>query len=64
MNGLWKRLTAMNVNTVLGAVSWEMIEPEEGQFDFSVIDQIICDARHHGLKLILLWFGTWKNGRC
>lgn len=64
MAGLWGKMVDMNVNTVLGSVSCEMIEPEEGRFDFSVIDQIIRDAKSHKLKLILLWFGTWKNGTC
>jgi beta-galactosidase GanA len=39
-----------------------MIEPREGEFDFSNVDQVIFDARHHGLNLVLLWFGTYKNG--
>lgn len=62
MSGIWQKLVDMNVNTVLGSVSWEMIERQEGVFDFAVVDQIIRDARAHGLRLILLWFGTWKNG--
>lgn len=62
MSVIWQKMVDMNVNTVLGSVSWEMVEPKEGLFDFSVIDQIIQDARRHKLRLILLWFGTWKNG--
>ncbi|KAK5164821.1 uncharacterized protein LTR77_009485 [Saxophila tyrrhenica] len=62
MAGLWQKMVDMSVNTVLGSVSWEMVEPREGHFDFSVIDQVIRDARSYNLKLILLWFGTWKNG--
>ncbi|KAG7414948.1 hypothetical protein Forpi1262_v016810 [Fusarium oxysporum f. sp. raphani] len=62
MQELWPRLVSMNLNTVLGSVTWEMIEPLEGHFDFSEIDRIILDARNAGLKLILLWFGSWKNG--
>ncbi|KAM0551166.1 hypothetical protein ACHAPJ_008508 [Fusarium lateritium] len=62
MASLWQKLLDMNVNTVLSSVSWEMIEPQEDHFDFSEIDQIIKDARKHDLKLILLWFGAWKNG--
>jgi beta-galactosidase GanA len=62
MREIWPSLVDINLNTVLGCVTWEMIEPEEGRFDFSEIEQIIRDARHVGLKLILLWFGAWKNG--
>lgn len=64
MTAIWQKMVDMNVNTVLGSVSWEMVEPQEGSFDFSVIDQIIRDARSHKLRLIVLWFGSWKNGTC
>jgi len=57
----WERLAAMNLNTVLAPVSWELVEPEEGQFDFSTVDWLVEDARAHDLRLVLLWFGTWKN---
>jgi len=57
----WKRLKAMHLNTVLAPVSWELIEPEEGRFDFSSVDALIRDARAHDLKLVILWFGAWKN---
>jgi len=49
-------------NTLLTDVYWEMIEPEEGKFDFSSIDRLIANAKRYGVKLILLWFATWKNG--
>lgn len=62
MNPIWKRLVALHLNTVLAAVSWELIEPEEGRFDFALVDGLITEARQHGLRLILLWFGSWKNG--
>lgn len=52
----------MNVNTVLANVAWEAIEPQEGVFDFSLFDKLLRDARQHGLRLILLWFGAFKNG--
>lgn len=48
-------------NTLLTDVYWEQIEPTEGKFDFTAIDHLIDKARSHGIKLILLWFATWKN---
>ena len=57
----WKRLKEMNVDTVLTPVSWELIEPVEGTFDWSSVDSQIKAARAHDLKLVILWFGAWKN---
>lgn len=57
----WARLKALNLNTVLAPVAWEAIEPEEGKFDFSSLDWLVEDARAHDMRLVLLWFGTWKN---
>ena len=58
----WQQLKESGVNTVLAVVSWEQTEPVEGQFDFTVVDNLIADARSNGMKLALLWFGSWKNG--
>ena len=57
----WPRLEAMNLNTVLAPVYWELLEPAEGRFDWSSLDTMLADARASDLKLVLLWFGTWKN---
>lgn len=57
----WAKLKAMHLNTVLAPVSWELIEPQEGKFDWSSVDALIRDARAHDLKLVILWFGAWKN---
>ena len=62
MEPIWERLTALELNTVLATVSWELVEPEEGTFDFALVDGLIHQARDHGLHLVLLWFGSWKNG--
>lgn len=62
MKTVWQKLVDTNINTVLGSVTWEDIEPTEGKFDFSELDQIIEDARAFGLRLVLLWFGSFKNG--
>jgi beta-galactosidase GanA len=57
----WAGLRAMHLNTVLMPVSWELIEPEEGKFDFALVDGLIADARAQNLKIVILWFGSWKN---
>ena len=63
MREIWPRLQRNNVNTVLGAVSWDQIEPEEGKFDWTELDGVISDARTHQIHLIVLWFGSFKNGK-
>jgi len=62
MKGVWPKLIDTHLNSVLAAVSWAQIEPQEGKFDFSVLDGVILGAREHNLRLVLLWFGSWKNG--
>ena len=62
MKPVWPRLIRSGLNSVLAAVSWAQIEPEEGKFDFRVLDGVIRDARSHHLRLVLLWFASWKNG--
>lgn len=57
-----KRLAQANLNTILTVVSWDLVEPEEGKYDFSMIDYQIEAARDANVRLILLWFASWKNG--
>ena len=61
MKTAWPRMSAMHMNTVLLPVAWETIEPEEGKLDFTVVDGLLEDARANNLKLVVLWFGAWKN---
>ena len=61
MRPVWPKLAAMNLNTVLIPVYWELLEPTEGKFDLRLIDALIQDARKHNLRLVPLWFASWKN---
>jgi hypothetical protein len=63
MRTVWQKLLDTNINTVLGCVTWELIEPVEGKFDFAELDQVILDARSYHMRLVLLWFGSFKNGQ-
>lgn len=58
----FKAVKVLRGNTLEIPVYWEQVEPEEGQFDFSSVDDLLALAREYGVKLVLLWFGTWKNG--
>lgn len=57
----WPKLKALNMNAVVAPVYWHVIEPVEGKYDFSTVDGLIEDARTNGMRLVLLWFGSWKN---
>jgi len=59
---LWQAVTAMNANTLELPIYWEQTEPQPGKFDFSLIDTLLLQARAHKVRLVLLWFATWKNG--
>lgn len=61
MRPIWKRMADANINTLISTASWELVEPQEGQFDFSLVDSMILGARKEGLKLVVIWFGSWKN---
>ncbi|MGH9344621.1 MAG: DUF5597 domain-containing protein [Terriglobia bacterium] len=60
LDPVWQSLVALHANTAEVPIYWEIIEPKPGQFDFHLIDVILQGARQHHLRLILLWFGTWK----
>lgn len=59
---VWESMAALHANTMEAPVYWEQLEAREGQFDFSNVDALVEGARAHHLHVVLLWFGTWKNG--
>jgi beta-galactosidase GanA len=63
MQHIWPKLKSLNLNTVLASVSWDQFEPEEGKFDYQLIDYLIENAEKNNLKLVIIWFGCWKNGQ-
>jgi hypothetical protein len=63
LRSVWPAAEAMRLNTLEVPVYWEQMEPERGRFDFTVVDAIVQQAREHRVRLVLLWFGTWKYGK-
>lgn len=64
MEQIYDQADSLGLNTLLLPVTWELTEPEEGKFDFSIPDGLIDQARRRGKKLCFLWFGAWKNAQC
>jgi len=62
MKPIWPRLAAMGLNAVVTPLSWELIEPTEGSFDFTLVDGLLSQARHEHERIVFLWLATWKNG--
>ncbi len=62
MPDVWPLMAAIHANTVEAPIYWEQMEPKPGVFDFSSVDMLVNQARAHQMHLVLLWFGTWKNG--
>ena len=58
---VWPALRDLHMNSVIVPVYWELIEPEEGAYDYSSVDSLILQAREESMRLIFLWFGLWKN---
>ncbi|MFT6867923.1 MAG: hypothetical protein ACJA08_002770 [Cyclobacteriaceae bacterium] len=63
MDELWPKLKELNLNTVLASISWDQFEPQEGKYDFEMIDYLIANAEKNNLKLVIIWFASWKNGQ-
>ena len=59
---VWPRLRGLHLNSLFVPVYWETVEPEEGKFDYTLIDSLISQAKRENIRLAVLWFGLWKNG--
>lgn len=64
MEQVYDKADDLGLNSLLLPVTWKLLEPEEGKFDFSLVDGLIAQARRREKKLCLLWFGAWKNAQC
>ncbi len=62
MKPIWPALAGMHLNTVVTPLSWELIEPSEGKYDFTLVDGLLDQARRQHLRIVFLWLASWKNG--
>lgn len=58
----WPQLKELGCNTLEAPIYWQNIEPSPGKYNFHELDYLVTNARKEGLRLILLWFGSFKNG--
>ena len=64
MDHIWETADSLGMNALLLPVTWETVEPEEGCFDFSLPKALIDQARAKNMRIVFLWFGSWKNAEC
>jgi beta-galactosidase GanA len=62
MKPIWPQLAAMGLNSVVTPLNWELIEPEEGKYDFTLVDGLLDQARNTHERIVFLWLASWKNG--
>src|SRR6185437_8857441 len=62
MKPIWTGLAGMGLNTVVTPLSWELVEPTEGHYDFALVDGLLAQARESHEKIVFLWLASWKNG--
>ena len=58
---VWPVVERLHANTLLMPVAWEQVEPTEGRFDFGFVDTLLAEARTRNVRLVLLWYGAFKN---
>lgn len=58
---VWPAIEALHANTVQVPIAWGQVEAAQGQFDFGFLDTLVTQAREHDVRLVLLWFASWKN---
>jgi hypothetical protein len=62
MDPLFAHADKLGCNTAALPLYWNEIEPREGEYQFDMLDHRIEMARANNLKVVLIWFGAYKNG--
>ncbi|MFT3935170.1 MAG: beta-galactosidase [Chitinophagaceae bacterium] len=62
MKPIWKLMHDLHFNVSLTPLSWDLVEPQEGKFDFKLIDSLVFAARQNDMHIVFLWLASWKNG--
>ncbi|NLP34149.1 MAG: DUF5597 domain-containing protein [Clostridiales bacterium] len=57
-----KAISLYGGNLLEAPIYWNQIEAEQDVYDMKLVKDLIDETREAGLKLIILWFATSKNG--
>ena len=61
MDPLFEHGRKMNLNMASLLLYWREVEPEKGRYRFEMLDHRIEMARKYGMKIVLVWFASYKN---
>jgi hypothetical protein len=64
MTPLFDEAAKLGCNTAATPLYWESVEPEFGRYDFSTVEVSLEACRKSGLRLVPLWFASYKNAGC
>lgn len=54
----FKKAQELGLNCVQIPISWNMVEPKENKYDYSIVNSILQFVNKYNLKMELLWFST------
>lgn len=54
----FRKAKELGLNCVQIPISWNMVEPKENQYDYSIVNSILQFTNKYNLKMELLWFST------
>ena len=54
----FQKAAELGVNCVQVPISWKMVEPQQNEYDWSIVDAVLAYCNEYGLKMELLWFST------
>ena len=54
----FKKVSGTGTKLCANPISWNMVEPKENKYDYSIVNSILQFVNKYNLKMELLWFST------